>query len=62
MAQLERSEENRLRANLKLAKTGDDKIAVGKRLTNYTDRKNKKGGTPGERSAASTVDWVPDSD
>ena len=62
MAQLERSEENRLRANLKLAQREDDKIAVGKRLTNYTAKKNKKGGTPVERSTASTVDWVPDSD
>jgi hypothetical protein len=62
MAQLERSEENRLRANLKLAQREDDKIAVGKRLTNYTAKKNKKGGTPVEPGTASTVDWVPDSD
>jgi hypothetical protein len=61
MAQLERSQENRWRANLKLAKREDDKIAVGKRLTNYTAKDNKKGGTPVERSTANTIDWVPDS-
>jgi hypothetical protein len=61
MAQLERSEENRLRASLRLETREDDKIAVGKRLTNYTAKKNKKGGTPVERSTANTVDWVPDS-
>jgi hypothetical protein len=62
MAQLERSEENRWRANLKLAKGEDDKIAVGTQLNNHTPKESKKGGTPVERSTAGTVDWVPDSD
>ena len=42
MAQLERSEENRLRASRRLAKGEDDKIAVGKRPNNYTGKTTKK--------------------
>jgi hypothetical protein len=60
--EVESAQENRLRASLKLAKREDDKTAVDKRLNIYTAKNNKKGKTLGERSTASTVDWVPDSD
>ena len=62
MAQLERSQENRLRASLKLAKREDDKSSVGEQLNNHAAKDNKRGKTLSERSTASTVDWVPDSD
>ena len=62
MAQLERSEEDRLRASLKLVKGEDDRIAEGKPLNNHTVKNNKKGGTSGEQRTANTHDWVPDSD
>jgi hypothetical protein len=62
MAQLERSQENRLRASLKLAKRENDKSSVGEQLNNHAAKDNKRGKTLSERSTASTVDWVPDRD
>jgi hypothetical protein len=62
MAQLERSQENRLRASLKLVKVEDDKSAEGEQLNDHTAKNNKKGRTPGERSTTNPHDWVPDSD
>jgi hypothetical protein len=62
MAQLERSQQNRLRANLKLVKEEGDNSAEGKQLNNHTGKNNKKGKTPTERSTANPNDWVPDSD
>ena len=62
MAQLERSQQEQLRASLKLVKREDEKSVEGKQLSNHTAKNNKKGGPPGKPSTANPTDWVPDSD